>query len=99
MRVEILSTAEDDLAEGHRFYERQESGIGGYFLDTLFAEIDSLQLYAGMHRKKWGKYRMLSKRFPFGVLYTIHEDTVQVCAVHECVGFDGTPLQSNRCLS
>jgi hypothetical protein len=81
MRVEILSTAEDDLVDGHHFYERQESGIGDYFLDTLFAEIDSLQLYAGTHRKKWGKYRMLSKRFPFGVFYTIQKDTVQVCAV------------------
>lgn len=53
MKVEILSTAEDDLVDGHLFYERQEAGIGDYFLDTLFAEIDSLQLYAGTHRKVW----------------------------------------------
>jgi hypothetical protein len=81
MNIEILSTAEDDLVDGHSFYERQESGIGNYFLDTLIAEIDSLQLYAGTHRKKWGKYRMLSKRFPFGIFYTMEKDTVSVCAV------------------
>jgi len=52
MKVETLSTAEDDLVDGHRFYERQEPGIGEYFLDTLFAKIDSLQLYPGTHRKK-----------------------------------------------
>lgn len=81
MNIEILSTAEDDLVDGHSFYERQESGIGNYFLDTLIAEIDSLQLYAGIHPTKWGKYRMLSKRFPFGIFYSIEKETVYVCAV------------------
>ena len=28
MNIEILSTAEEDLVDGHSFYERQESGIG-----------------------------------------------------------------------
>ncbi len=81
MKVEILSTAEDDLVDGHAFYERQQSGIGDYFLDTFFSEIDSLQLYGGTHRTKWGKFRMLSRRFPFGVFYTLEGDTVRVCAV------------------
>ena len=52
MNIEILSTAEDDLVDGHSFYERQESGIGNYFLDTFIAEINSLQLYAGIQRNK-----------------------------------------------
>jgi hypothetical protein len=81
MKVEILSTAEDDLVDGHRFYEGQLPGIGNYFLDTLFSEIDSLQLYGGTHGQKWGKFRMLSKRFPFGIFYTIKGDMVHVCAV------------------
>ena len=81
MKVEILSTAEDDLVNGHGFYERQEPGIGNYFLDTLFTEIDSLKLYGGTHRKWWGKYRMLSRSFPFGIFYTIENDIVYVTAV------------------
>ena len=36
MRVKILSTAEDDLEEGYRFYESQSDGLGIYFLDTLY---------------------------------------------------------------
>jgi len=31
MNIQILSAAEDDLVDGHAFYERQESGIGNYF--------------------------------------------------------------------
>ena len=81
MKVEILSTAEDDLVDGHDFYERQEAGVGKYFLAKLFEEIDSLQDYAGTHRKWWDKYRMLSRRFPFGIFYTIEKHTVYVAAV------------------
>ena len=28
MNIENLSTADEDLVDGHSFYERQESGIG-----------------------------------------------------------------------
>jgi hypothetical protein len=34
MRIKILSAAESDLEEGHRFYETQADGLGNYFLDT-----------------------------------------------------------------
>jgi hypothetical protein len=50
MRIKILSVAEDDLEEGHRFYESQADGLGTYFLDTLYSDIDSLAYFAGMHR-------------------------------------------------
>ncbi|MDD2685929.1 MAG: hypothetical protein PHY62_07215 [Gallionella sp.] len=35
MKIKILSIAEDDLEQGHRFYESQADGLGIYFLDTL----------------------------------------------------------------
>ena len=44
MRVEISTDAHEDLANGHAFYERQSSGLGGYFADTLYSEIESLQI-------------------------------------------------------
>ncbi|GAB1354107.1 hypothetical protein MASR1M12_28450 [Erysipelotrichia bacterium] len=48
MRVEILNTAENDLEEGFRFYEAQSVGLGAYFLDSLFSDIDSLAFFAGI---------------------------------------------------
>ncbi|OGT00765.1 MAG: hypothetical protein A3F73_05950 [Gallionellales bacterium RIFCSPLOWO2_12_FULL_59_22] len=48
MRIKILSIAEDDLDEGHRYYESQADGLGIYFLDTLYSDIDSLAYFAGM---------------------------------------------------
>jgi plasmid stabilization system protein ParE len=84
MRIKILSTAEDDLKEGYRFYDSQSAGLGTYFLDTLYSDIDSLAYFAGMHRVVSGYHRLLSKRFPFAVYYRIVDDTVLVYAVLDC---------------
>ncbi|PYL07602.1 MAG: hypothetical protein DME33_09825 [Verrucomicrobia bacterium] len=35
VRLRILSLAESDLLARFRFYERQSSGVGWYFLETL----------------------------------------------------------------
>lgn len=84
MRVKILSVAEDDLEEGYRFYESQADGLGTYFLDTLYSDIDSLAYFAGMHRVVLGHHRLLSKRFPFAVYYRVTGDEVIVFAVLDC---------------
>ena len=41
MKVRVLRPALDDLAAGRKFYDRQSEGVGDYFFDSLFAEIDS----------------------------------------------------------
>ncbi len=84
MRIKFLSVAEDDLEEGYRFYESQADGLGTYFLDTLYSDIDSLAYFAGMHRVVLGYHRLLSKRFPFAVYYRVAEDVVLVYAVLDC---------------
>jgi len=42
MKIRILSLAASDLAAGRDFYEQQQSGLGHYFLDTLFSDIEAL---------------------------------------------------------
>jgi hypothetical protein len=64
MKIRLLSSAFHDLAGGRDFYEHQGERLGDYFLDSLFSDIDSLVLYAGIHRKVSGFHRLLSKRFP-----------------------------------
>ena len=81
MTLTILPSAKEDLAEGFTFYERQEPGLGIYFLESLSSDIDSLKLYAGIHRKVFGFYRLLSKRFPYAVYYSYDAETVLIRAV------------------
>ncbi len=84
MKIQILSIAEEDLEDGHRFYESQADGLGTYFLDTLYSDIDSLAYFAGIHRVVLGYHRLLSKRFPFAVYYRVADDVVTVFAVLDC---------------
>lgn len=84
MRVEILDEAEQDFIDGARFYDAQEPGLGEYFLDSLFSDVDSLQLYAGIHAKQFGYHRLLSKRFPYAIYYLVAGDVAQVWAVLDC---------------
>jgi hypothetical protein len=81
MNLHILASARNDLADGRDFYERQGEGLGGYFLDSLFSDIDSLMLYAGIHRKVFGFYRLLSKRFPHGIYYLFNGQEVVIYRV------------------
>ena len=85
MKIGILASASRDLIEGYRFYEMQAEGVGAYFLDSLYSDIDSLIISAGMHSVHFGKYHcLLSKRFPFAVYYRVEEETVLVYAILDC---------------
>ena len=85
MRLEILGQTARDLVEGFQFYEDQREGLGSYFLTNLYADIDSLYFSAGIHSKPYKHYhRLLSRRFPFAIFYTIQEDVVFIHAVLDC---------------
>jgi len=85
MQIRIREQAKADLIAGFRFYDSQSEGLGAYFLDALYADIDSLLISAGIHPAIFGQYhRMLSRRFPFAVYYQIKEGIVFVHAVLDC---------------
>ena len=84
MRLQILESAKEDLIEGYHFYEEQAPGLGTYFLDSLFSDIDSLAIFAGIHSMIFGSRRALSKRFPFAVYYDLEAEDVRVHAVLDC---------------
>jgi hypothetical protein len=85
MNIKILPSANGDLLNGYHFYEKQSAGLGSYFLDSLFSDIDSLQVYYGKHQQYFGHYyRSLSKRFPFAVYYTVEMPDIVIYAVLDC---------------
>jgi plasmid stabilization system protein ParE len=84
MRILILPSARDDLSDGFDFYERQQAGLGDYFQESLFSDIESLRLYAGIHPKRFGYHRLLSERFPYAIYYDQEGMTVRVWAVLDC---------------
>lgn len=53
-------------------------------MDSLISDIDSLVLYAGIHRKVDGFHVMLSRRFPFAIYYKIEDGTIRIRRVLDC---------------
>ena len=90
MKIEILTSAYNDLKVGRNFYEAQAENLGDYFFDSLFSDIDSLILYAGIHQEIFGYYRLLSRRFPYAIYYKIENendndnDNVVIWRVLDC---------------
>lgn len=85
MKIEILDDAKRDLIDGFYFYEQQGVGLGSYFLTNLYADIESLRTYGGIHSKPIKDYhRLLADRFPFAVFYKVENNTVRIYAVLDC---------------
>ncbi len=84
MKLRLLPEAELDLELGADFYESQRMGLGIYFNDSLASDIESLQLYGGIHELYREFFRCFSKRFPFAIYYKLHDNCVEVYAVLDC---------------
>ncbi len=80
-QVLILKEAATDLAEGLSFYESQKPLLGIDFFDSLISDIESLSLSAGIHSIHFGFHRMLARRFPFAIYYTLNGNIARVVAV------------------
>lgn len=83
MKIRILRSARRTIDDGYWFYENQESGLGGYFLDSIMSDIKSLKVYAGIHEIfAYDHYhRMVCGTFPFSIFYKIEHSEVRVYAV------------------
>ena len=81
MKVKVLSLARRDLKYGFDFYERQESGVGSYFVNTLYSETSALCITAGIHSKRGKLFRMKSRKFPYWIYYVIRDEIVYVLTI------------------
>jgi hypothetical protein len=79
--VLVLKDAETDLEKGKEFYDKRESGVGDYFWDSLLSDIESLVIFAGIHKKEFNFHCMFTKRFPYAIYYYINSDVAYVVAV------------------
>lgn len=81
VNIVALEEVSFDLKLAEEFYEQQNQGLAIYFKDSIMSDIESLWLYAGIHLKVFGLYRLLSKRFPYGIYYEIKDNIVIVIVV------------------
>lgn len=79
--IHALAEVRYDLDDGEVFYEMLSPGLGQYFRDSLLADFQTLWLYAGIHSKQFGFYRLHASRFPYAIYYDIHNDSAIIVAV------------------
>jgi plasmid stabilization system protein ParE len=80
-RVVVLAEAAEDLEEARRFYEASDAGVDDYCVTSLLADIESLGIYHGVHRRQHGCFRMLASRFPFRIYYLEGQHDTRIVAV------------------
>lgn len=81
MKIRVLRSARRTVAGGIEFYERQQSGLGAYFLNSIMSDLRSLSIYAGVHQKYNDYYRMVCSKFPYSIYYRKEDSNVDVYAV------------------
>ena len=79
---EFLPEAEEEMNEAARFYERRREGLGLEFLNEVQRTITSILTHSESGPAVSPNIRRrIIRRFPFGVLYAIHEERIVVVAV------------------
>ncbi|MBT4525006.1 MAG: type II toxin-antitoxin system RelE/ParE family toxin [Deltaproteobacteria bacterium] len=79
--IVVLKEVANDLNAGREFYALNGTSVGDYFWDSMISDIESLVVYAGVHERIRGLYRMPAKRFPYSIYYEIADDIAYVIAV------------------
>jgi hypothetical protein len=78
----FLSPAESDLAQAMDQYDRASPGLGLEFLNEVERTVQRIVL----HPEAWTKVsahsrRCRTRRFPFGVFYSLHKGEVVISGV------------------
>jgi hypothetical protein len=82
VNIVITLSAAEDIVGGFQFYEEKEAGLGSYFEASIFSEIRSLHLYAGIHQICFDLYfRKVCTTFPYAIFYRIEGQEVLIYAV------------------
>jgi plasmid stabilization system protein ParE len=72
--------AREDLANAYVWYEEAQTGLGERFVKTVKDKIDSILLSPGLYgsKKKGFRETIISKDFPFLVVYKIVESKKEI---------------------
>ena len=82
MKFSFHPDADAEFDQAVAYYEARQSGLGLEFADEVLVTIarilDHPKAGSPFSKNTW---RCLTKRFPYWIIYQIHEDTVRIIAV------------------
>ncbi len=78
----IKPFAEEDAKDAANWYNEKREGLGNEFLLALEAALNAIQRNPNHYQVVYkGLKRALTVRFPYGIFFTIEEDTIYVLAI------------------
>ncbi len=84
MKLRYTDHARDDLEIAFAWYEEQRHGLGLEFLDCVEAAIETILQMPKLYAKHHAEFRrVLIRRFPFSIFYTLEQDEIIVHAVFD----------------
>ena len=82
MSIRFLSPAEQELDDTFEWYEDQMAGLGHEFLAEIDEAVHRITTWPEAHTILKGTLRRcLVRRFPYGVVYGIDEQTIVIVAI------------------
>ncbi|XLS28390.1 type II toxin-antitoxin system RelE/ParE family toxin [Flavobacteriaceae bacterium M23B6Z8] len=80
--LRIKPEAQQDLAQAMDWYEDQKEGLSIEFLATIDKALESIKANPSLFQERYREIRIVfTRRFPYGIHYTLEEDTIYVHAV------------------
>ena len=81
-RLEATPGADLDVEATFDWYEGEEPGLGSYFLDELRVAYQRILNHPlGYQELRSGIRRALTRRFPYGVYFSVEGETIVIVAV------------------
>jgi toxin ParE1/3/4 len=82
MTYRLLSVAQQELADAMEYYERASPGLGLEFLDEVERTVRRILLQPeAWTRVSENHRRCRTRRFPYGLIYTLDPDALLITAV------------------
>lgn len=82
MKIKFLDYAVNELDDAFEWYEAQQKNLGAQFLREFDATIKRIRAYPTAYAVLSGNIRRsLTKRFPYGVLYVVEDQTIIIVAI------------------
>ena len=79
----IRPAAEKHLVEARLWYEKQRTGLGKDFIDSIEDTLNSISRFPNLYPVTIKKIRRaLTNRFPYGIFYIVEDERIVVLGVN-----------------
>jgi len=82
LKLHFLDIAQAELDDTIGWYEAESSGLGRIFLTEVLASLERIKAFPqAWHELGHEIRRCQTRRFPYGVIYAVENETVVVLAI------------------